>query len=213
MALGSSETAKSSGEVAALSAARGALVALFAALALVTQASPAVSSTGNNASRIWRGNGAETLPPISVTTPSTLLWANNGGVFQIFPAGGSNNGSVNSQGTQGWTYLPPGRYTLQINAIGSWEIEVEPGVIFPHKLAGGWLEYAGAGGMELPPFNLPRSESVYWTATGGIFQIFSGGFSGIEVNSQASSGSTYAAGGAQDLQINTTGRWTLKWKS
>ena len=182
-----------------------ALCALIAAS--VGTARAASTST---AGRIFRGNGGETLPPFRVSTPSTLFWANNGGIFQVFASG--LHGSVNSQGAKGWTYLPPGSYTMQVNAIGIWMMDVVTGVVRPTHLTGGWLSYSGNGGMELPPFRIPRGEELYWAATGGIFQIFSSSLSGANVNSQASKGSTYVSAGYQQLQVNTTGAWRIAWR-
>jgi hypothetical protein len=162
--------------------------------------------------RIFRGNGGKTLPPFSVSQPSTLFWTNNGGIFQIFPSGASGNGSVNSQAAKGWTYLPAGRYALQINAIGDWVIDIELGVVRPRRLRGGSVGYRGNGGLQLPPFHAPRNEQLYWQATGDIFQIFSSGFSGVEVNSQAHKGSTYMRRGTQTLQINAIGSWVIYWR-
>jgi hypothetical protein len=179
-----------------------ALLAMFAGTA---KAAPTSTS-----SRVFRGNGGETLTPFRVSTPSTLFWANNGGIFQIFPSG--LNGSVNSQAAKGWTYLPSGSYTLQVNAIGSWAIDIESGVVRPSHLSGGWLSYSGNGGMTLPPFRIPRGEQLFWSANGGIFQIFSNSLSGANVNSQARKGSTYVSGGYQQLQINTTGAWRITWR-
>lgn len=179
---------------------------VFALALLITSAAQATIAGPS-----FRGNGGKTLPPFSVAVPSTMRWIASGGVFQTFPAGTSVNGSVNSQAASGWTYLPKGRYTLQVNAIGNWTIQVVPGIVRP-KLAGGWASYSGNGGLQLPPFKLPRSEQVYWTAKGGLFQIFSSGFTGINVNSQAGRGSTYATKGSQKLQVNALGAWTIRWR-
>ena len=122
------------------------------------------------------------------------------------------HGSVNAQASKGWTYLPRGRYTLQINAIGNWSINIVAGAVAPHHVSGGFLSYSGNGGMELPPFRIPRSEQLYWQARGGIFQIFSASYGGASVNSQANKGSTYVGGGVQQLQINTTGAWAIVWR-
>jgi hypothetical protein len=162
---------------------------------------------------IFRGNGGKMLSPFSVTRPSTLVWMNTGAIFQIFPSGGTSlYGSVNSQASTGWTYLPRGRYLLQINAVGNWGIVIRAGILGPHSVSGGYVGYTGNGGMSLPPFKAPRGEQLFWQASGSIFQIFSDGFSGVNVNSQAHRGSTYMSRGTQVLQINTTGKWTIAWK-
>ena len=190
---------------------RFAFLALLAATAAMT-ATSAYAAPHTQTGPIFRGNGGETLPPFSVSAPSTLFWTNNGDIFQIFPSGSGSAGSVNAQSSKGWTYLPNGRYLLQINAVGDWTVKVVAGIVRPQRAKNGWLEYVGNGGMELPPFSAPRSETLYWAATGDIFQIFSGGFTGVEVNSQAHKGSTYMKRGVQQLQINTTGSWVILWQ-
>jgi len=194
--------------------ALSAVVLLLAILAGFSvgnaQGSPNHSTRGSG--KIFRGDGGKTLAPFRVSGASTLFWANNGGIFQIFPSGGTLHGSVNSQGSKGWTFLPTGTYALQINAIGSWTLNIVPGAVRPTRMSGGLVGYAGNGGMELPPFRIPRSEQLYWQAQAGIFQVFSAGLSGANVNSQATKGSTYVSAGMQQLQVNTTGPWRIAWK-
>jgi hypothetical protein len=191
-------------------------VALVAILLATVSAAAAPAESGHVSGatgRIFRGNGGETLPPFSVSGGSTLFWTNNGGIFQIFPAGCSQHGSVNSQASKGWTYMPHGRYTLQINAVGTWSINIVAGVVRPTRLSSGSLSYSGNGGMELPAFRIPRAEQLYWQAKGSIFQIFSAGYTGANVNSQAHKGSTYVSAGVEQLQINTTGAWVIAWRA
>jgi hypothetical protein len=70
----------------------------------------------------FSGNGGKTLAPLTVATDSTLVWTNDGGIFQIFE---DNLGvPVNSQAKRGSTFIPAGRYTFQVNALGSWTIEI-----------------------------------------------------------------------------------------
>jgi hypothetical protein len=177
--------------------------------ALVATASSAGAPTAG-LGPIFRGDGGKTLPPFTVRVGSTLRWANNGGIFQLFASG--THGSVNSQAHNGWTYLPPGRYKFQVNAIGSWTIKIDGGAVAPRRLSGGWLGYSGNGGLELPPFH-SRSGSLKWKNSGSIFQIFSDDFSGGgDVNSQAHSGSTYLSAGTHRLTVNAIGSWTITWR-
>ncbi|HEY7602831.1 MAG TPA: hypothetical protein VH760_01130 [Gaiellaceae bacterium] len=171
-----------------------------------------VGAVEASSGRIFRGDGGKTLQPFSVSRPSTMYWSANGGVFQAFPSGAQTHGTVNSSAAKGWTYLPSGRYLLQINAIGSWVIQVVPGIVFPQHLGGGWVGYRGNGGMELPPFRAPRSEQLYWQANGGIFQIFSDDYTGVSVNSQGRRGTTYMSRGVQQLQINALEAWQIAWR-
>ena len=85
-------------------------------------AAPAPSSPA--ASKRFSGNGGKTLPPITIDEPSTLKWTNDGGIFQLFDGG--FNVSVNSQGRSGETYIDPGTYKFDVNAMGNWTIEFVP---------------------------------------------------------------------------------------
>jgi hypothetical protein len=189
--------------------------AIAVALVGLVGASLASARTAHDASSTptYRGNGGETLPPIRVTAPSTLLWAANGGLFSIFSNADTDGGTVNSTASKGWTYVTPGRYTLQINAIGNWAFRIVRGIEAPQKLSGGLIGYRGNGGLDLPPFRFARSEQVYWTNSGSLFSIFDSNFSGgINVNSQGHSGSTYAGGGTHDVSVNAIGNWQIAWR-
>jgi hypothetical protein len=70
----------------------------------------------------FNGNGGETLAPFTIAHAATLSWTDDGGYFGIYDQNG--NVLVNSQGSSGSTYLQPGSYTLEINAIGNWTITV-----------------------------------------------------------------------------------------
>jgi hypothetical protein len=72
----------------------------------------------------YAGNGGKTLPPVTIHRDSKLTWTNDGTIFQVYTGSGV---PVNSQAHSGNTYLPAGRYTFQINAVGNWTIEIKPG--------------------------------------------------------------------------------------
>jgi hypothetical protein len=159
----------------------------------------------------FTGSGGKTLPPISISKPATLHWVASGGIFQIFVSG-SAGGDVNSQARSGATYLAPGRYKLQINAIGIWRITIAPGVERPHALGAGRVGFTGSGGRTLPPFSTRRGTTLRWRASGGLFQLFSDGTNGPEVNSQAASGTTYMDSGRHQVTVNALGAWTIAWR-
>jgi hypothetical protein len=193
---------------------------LLAAVAATSLAAAGYAPAGSSVSgaqaraadRSFSGNGGRSLPPFRVTTPSTLFWRAGGGIFQIFSAGLSNDGTVNSQAASGWTYMPPGSYRLQVNAIGAWQLRVTAGVVYPKK-RGGVFTYSGNGGLQLPPFR-SRATMLSWTCSGQIFQIFSSsGYGGGDVNSQAHRGSTYMSAGTHNLFVNADGNWTISWRS
>lgn len=86
------------------------------------------SEHGNIASaleRTFEGNGSKNLAPFTTSKGETLSWSNTGPLMII-----SNNNlsgpdpNVDSKGRSGETYLPPGRYSLGIAAIGSWTIRI-----------------------------------------------------------------------------------------
>jgi hypothetical protein len=69
----------------------------------------------------FSGNGGKTMPPITLSKDSTLIWTADGGIFQIFED--ELGVPVNSQASRGDTFVPAGTYTFQINAVGNWTIQ------------------------------------------------------------------------------------------
>jgi hypothetical protein len=153
----------------------------------------------------FSGNGGKTLSPFRVRTPSTMLWTNTGQIFQIFNSGSSNDGSVNSSAHRGTSFIPAGRYRLQVNAIGTWTVVIRPGA---ERLSNP-IRFRGNGAKALPPFRLARGKTMRWTNTGQIFQTFSSGLNG-NVNSQARRGTTYLPPGRYALYVNAIGNWTIE---
>jgi hypothetical protein len=74
----------------------------------------------------FSGNGGLTLAPMKIRTESTLTWTNDGQLFQIWDNDSGGNVLVNSQGAGGKTFMGPGRYVLQVNAVGTWTIRITP---------------------------------------------------------------------------------------
>ncbi len=81
---------------------------------------------GSSSSKKFSGNGGKTLPPIEVTEASTLKWTNDGEIFQVFPKDMDSSLTINSQAGSGETHVEPGTYTLDVNAMGNWTIEIVP---------------------------------------------------------------------------------------
>src|SRR5207249_12211142 len=77
---------------------------------------------GASAGPSFHGNGDKRLAAFSVAADSTLYWTNTGGRFSLIPKG--FHGGVNATSARGWTYLQPGRYALQVGAVGPWTIRV-----------------------------------------------------------------------------------------
>jgi hypothetical protein len=108
--------------------------------------------------------------------------------------------------------MPPGRYTLQVNAIGNWTIKITPGIMRPTKVVPGYVGFRGNGGLLLPPFSTRRGTTLHWRASGGFFQLFSEGFNGPDVNSEASHGTTYMQAGRHEVTVNGMGAWVIYWR-
>ena len=171
---------------------RRRMLFVLALVLLVVPAPARPSVRGNAQDRFtFRGSGGKTLAPFHVRKPSTLHWSAAGGLFQIFTRSASSGGSVNSRAASGATYMPPGRYSLRVNAIAAWRITIAPGIEHPRSFAGGLVGFSGNGGRELPPFSTKHGTTLRWRASGGLFQLFSKGLNGPDVNSQASHGTTY----------------------
>lgn len=75
------------------------------------------------------------------------------------------------------------------------------------------ISFSGNGGETLPAFVVGHDSTLRWTNDGAIFQIFDmtpNDFGGIEVNSQAHSGSTaVSAGRYSKIEVNAIGNWTI----
>jgi len=75
------------------------------------------------------------------------------------------------------------------------------------------ISFSGNGGETLPVFVVGHDSTLRWTNDGAIFQIFDmnpNDFGGIEVNSQAHSGSTaVSAGRYSKIEVNAIGNWTI----
>jgi hypothetical protein len=191
-----------------------AIVLMLTLAALLAPAAGAHTEAGTRANGpSFSGNGGRNLPPFRVSVASTLFWSSNGAIFQTFSSGLSGYGNVNSQAHRGWTYLPAGRYQLQVNAIGNWTIRVNAGTVRPVSLGGGLIGYHGNGGTALPPFTTRHGGNLVWASSGEIFQVFAKEYAGGgDVNSQAHKGSSYLNAGRHTLTVNATGSWTLGWR-
>jgi hypothetical protein len=132
----------------------------------------AASGTGSAGTRVIRfqGHGPMVLPHLRITAPSTLSWTNSGASFEIMSSGGAcYEGAVESQAARGTSYYPTGRYEdLRVAAIGGWTITIRAGVERTRTP----IRFSGSGERALPPFVLRKAETMSWTNTGSIFQIY-----------------------------------------
>jgi hypothetical protein len=83
-----------------------------------------VASSGPSGAQTFTGNGGRKLKPFKIAAPANLRWTNDGDIFQVFDI--DNGVTINSQAHKGESYLESGTYTLDVNAIGTWTIRIEP---------------------------------------------------------------------------------------
>jgi hypothetical protein len=90
------------------------------------QATPTTPQAApQRATLTFSGNGGKSLGNITVPNDSTLVWTDDGDVFDL------NDDSygiyVNSQGRSGTTDVPAGTYNhVTVNAVGNWTIKIVP---------------------------------------------------------------------------------------
>jgi hypothetical protein len=175
-------------------------------VAPATPATPPAAGTGAGQVLRFSGNGGKTIAPFRVLRPSTMYWRNSGVIFQIFNSGATTNGTVDSQAHRGTSFIPAGRYRLQVNAVGSWTMTIRTGV----EPLGNPIRFRGNGGKALPSFRLSSGKTMYWTNTGALFQTFPAGatLNGM-VNSQGHRGTTHLPAGPYQLYVNAAGSWSI----
>ena len=173
-------------------------------------ATPRTPSTAAEAPIFSGSGGARTLPPITVSVPSTLRWTSGGPAFLLVTET-ALGGSVNSQAASGATYLKPGTYHLSVKAWAAWSIRIVAGVERPRPLGGGLVGFRGNGARELPPFTTRRGTNLIWTNTGTVFRIDSGPWT-LAIKSQAKRGKRYMSAGTHAFVVSAIGTWTIGWK-
>jgi hypothetical protein len=72
--------------------------------------------------------------------------------------------------------------------------------------------FSGNGGKTLPPFSVKVASTLFWTNSGGVFQIYAGGAK-VLVNSPAKRGWTYVVPGRYQLKVNAIGSWAIKLRA
>lgn len=82
------------------------------------------TSSSSSGGRSFSGNGGRTLKPFTIDEASTLKWTNDGDIFQVFDI--DSGVAINASSSKGDTYLEPGTYKLDVNAIGNWTIKIVP---------------------------------------------------------------------------------------
>lgn len=181
---------------------------------LVLPAAGRPSVRGNVQHRFtFSGSGRKTLAPFRVRKPSTLHWKAKGRLFEIVNAT-SSSGDLDSRSASGANYMPPGRYRLRVKARAPWQITIAPGIEHPHLLPfqGHNVGFSGSGGRDLPPFITTRDfQGLSWHDTGGLFQLFSKGSNGPDVNSRAGLGSATMSAGIHQVTVNAVGYWWIVW--
>jgi hypothetical protein len=186
------------------------LIAVFATVGLGSASATPRTPSAATAAPVFSGSGDRTLPPITVSAPSTLRWTSNGPAFQVFTRT-ALGGSINSAAGSGATYLRAGTYQLEINAYAAWTMRIVTGVERPRSLGGGLVGFRGNGGRDLPPFSTRRGTNLIWTNNGAFFRLDSGPFS-MSIKSQAKRGKRSMAAGLHEFAVNASGSWTIGWK-
>jgi hypothetical protein len=83
---------------------------------------------GDQILRTFEGSDAHTTRPFEVTGPWEIQWDAHGSLFQIFLFGEDGNFigvPANGSGGTGSAYQPRGgRFYLQMNATGAWEVRI-----------------------------------------------------------------------------------------
>lgn len=105
---------------------RGKTKTVFETKTVRAPAAPASDGSSDSSSegRTFSGNGARKLEPFTIDEPANLKWTNDGDIFQIFDI--ENGLVINSDASSGENDMEPGTYTLDVNALGNWTIEVVP---------------------------------------------------------------------------------------
>ena len=180
------------------------LAAVCACVAVATAGATTASPVTSSAGPAFSGKGRKTLPLFRVTVGSTLHWTNSGTAFQIVPRRGTAGGAVSSTGASGATYLEPGRYRLEVQAVGTWKIRVASGIERPRSLG-------GASRSRGPPFTSRSGTNLVWTNTRAKYVVSSNDLS-VRISSRAKSGKGFMVRGRQRLTVNAVGDWTVGWK-
>ena len=178
----------------------------------------------------YSGNGAKNTRPFSVDGDWEIRWDANGEIFQLYLY--SSDGELvgvaaNQSGSgKGSCYQPnPGRYYLQVNALGNWTIEIVSLSASPNAKGAKEINssknkvvatFTGNGAKNTRPFQVSSGWDIRWNAQGDIFQLYlysaSGNLIGVSANqSGPGTGSSYQAkGGKYYLQVNALGDWTIE---
>lgn len=159
---------------------------------------------------VFSGSDDRTLPPFTVSVPSTLRWTTNGPLFMITPED-LFGGGVISSARSGATFLSAGTHRLKLDAYGSWTVRIVKGVERPQPLGDGLVGFRGNGARELPPFSTERRINLVWTNSGTLFVLYSGSFT-KPIKSQAKRGKRFMPAGLHEFKISAVGSWTIAWK-
>ncbi|MCF8307415.1 MAG: hypothetical protein K9I68_00245 [Bacteroidales bacterium] len=175
----------------------------------------------------FSGSGGKNTRPFEVDDGWELQWNAEGDFFQIYlyNADGSLKGvPANQQGDgEGNSYQANGgKYYLQINAIGEWDVNIvqlnteQTTTSAANKKDNNVVaSFSGSGGKNTRPFNAPSGWEIQWNAKGSLFQIYlykaNGSLVGVPANQQgAGEGNSYQPKkGKYYLQINAMGDWKV----
>ena len=187
------------------------LIAVCATVGLGSAgATPRTAAPSTAEGQGFSGRDDKTLPPITVSVPSTLHWTTSGPLFMITPLD-LFGGSVISSARSGATFLRAGTHRLKLDAYANWTVRIVKGVERPQPLGGGLVGFRGNGARELPPFSTQHGINLTWTNSGTLFILSSGPFT-KSIKSQAKRGTRFMPAGLHEYKIGAVGSWTIAWK-
>jgi hypothetical protein len=183
-------------------------------LCLLGLALPGVAASRDSTERglSFSGHGARALRPFRVIVDSTLSWRNSGSIFATTSRAPTRTlyGSVHSDKHAGTSFLPRGRYVLNVIARGKWTLAIRPGVQHVRH-QGKALVFAGNGREALPPFKVRRDSLLQWRQSGGLFQLFNTLSSAGAVTTNDRFGNSYLPRGSYRFIVaSSAGAWSFR---
>ncbi|MEX2530048.1 MAG: hypothetical protein WD960_04680 [Gemmatimonadota bacterium] len=189
------------------------------ALALLALLSTGTAAQDGRVIQSFSGSGGTNTRPFSVGPGWEIQWDAQGSIFQLYLYSGDGEMlgvPANQQAAgEGTSYQPTGgEYYLQVNAIGTWKIDIVQ--VAEQTRSSDTTTFSGSGGKNTRPFTVDARWEIQWDASGSIFQLYlysaDGSLIGVPANQQGpGKGTSYQPrGGRYYLQVNAIGDWEIK---
>ena len=185
------------------------LIAVCATVGLGSASATPRAPQPRPAPGLLRRRRRQTLPPITVSVPSTLRWTSSGPAFMLI-TDTALGGSVNSQAASGATYLKVGTYNLSLKVWAAWTIRIVPGVERPRSSAMDLSASAATAVASCPVYDpsvAPISSGR--TPAGSSPSTAARGLSG---STPGQAWEAPAGPRRSHVVINASGTWTIGWK-